>query len=69
MPKDTGVDDQVLTLSAPLTCSVASDDVMNRSPPVGSRWVIVAESSASVWFWDRNRVVPSGWSTGMMALL
>ena len=46
------------------------EEEKERSPPItGSFWVTVASSRAVVSSWGWNRVVPSGWSTGMIARL
>ena len=45
----------------------ASDDEMNRSPPVkGSFWLSSMLSDALVCCCGRNRVLPSGCNTGMI---
>src|SRR2546430_13166616 len=66
-PMVTGVEDHVSTACGPLTVSRASDEVTNSAPPVtGSVWDRLRLRAAFVWSWGRNRVLPSGCSTGMI---
>src|SRR5437763_12100288 len=66
-PMVTGVEDHVSTAYGPLTVSRASAEVTNSAPPLtGSVWDRLRLRAAFVWSWGRNRVLPSGCSTGMI---